>query len=163
MKLYEPFQFLTTEERINILLYCNQQQPVAGTTQGPNTVRNNRVVWYRDSRYWNHWIDRFNTIEPVIEWIQTPQISYYRPGESYGWHRDQNASMRTHERYYTLTCELQSADGGYLEIEDCQQNNLAQGEAIVFHSERRHRAVSPTSGERISLTVWAMAKNYHSN
>jgi hypothetical protein len=163
MKLYEPFKFLTTEQHRSIVDYARQQQPVLGTTQGPSTVRNNRVVWYRDSQYWDHWIDEFNTIEPVIDWIQTPQISYYRPGESYGWHRDQDSSKRTHERYFTLTCELQTADGGYLEIENCQQNNLAHGEAIIFHSERLHRAVSPTRGERISLTIWAMAKNYHKN
>ena len=100
----------------------------------------------------------FNSIEPVIDWIQTPQIAFYRPGEHYDWHVDTWPNFRTHIRYYTLTCELQSAPGGKLDLE---KNNfvLRKGQAMIFKPSDRHRAISPTHGERISFTIWAMAKN----
>jgi Rps23 Pro-64 3,4-dihydroxylase Tpa1-like proline 4-hydroxylase len=100
----------------------------------------------------------FNTIDPVIDWIQTPQIAFYKPGEHYDWHDDRWPSYRTHTRHFTLTCELQSAPGGKLEFEN---NNfmLRRGQAIIFKPSDKHKAVSPTEGERISFTIWAMAKN----
>ena len=36
---------------------------------------------------------------------------------------------------------------------------LKKGDAIIFRPQDRHRAVSPTEGERISFTIWAMSKN----
>ena len=154
MKLYEPFQFLSAEECDRIIEYGRQNQIKNAT----NPARKNRIVWYWESEQWQKWIAMLNTIEPVIDWIQTPQISFYKPGEQYNWHDDGWPSYRTHIRHFTLTCELQSAPGGKLVLEN---NNfiLRRGQAIIFKPSDRHKAVSPTDGERISFTIWAMAKN----
>ena len=76
MKLYEPFEFLTASECDEILHYAEDKK----TKDAENPVRRNRIVWYEDSRHWKRWIDMLNSIEPVIDWIQTPQISFYKPG-----------------------------------------------------------------------------------
>jgi hypothetical protein len=158
MKLYEPFQFLTAAECDDIIKYAKTKKINKGTTLRPSNARNNRVVWYEESILWEKWISMFNTIEPVVDWIQTPQIAFYKTGEEYKWHTDTWPNYRTHIRHFTLTCELQSAPDGRLELEN-KIFDLQKGEAIVFKPQDRHRAVSPTSGERISFTIWAMAKN----
>ena len=158
MKLYEPFQFLTANECDNIIDYADKTDVRPGTTLRKGNVRNNRVAWYKESGEWQNWIDMFNKIDPVIEWIQTPQVAFYKPGEEYKWHVDTWPNYRTHIRHFTLTCELQSAPGARLELEN-KQFDLAKGQAIIFKPQDKHRAVSPTDGERISLTIWAMAKN----
>ena len=155
MKLYEPFQFLAATECQEILQYAEERK----TKDAKNPVRRNRVVWYEDSKYWKKWIDVLNSIEPVIDWIQTPQISFYKPGEEYGWHNDGWPVYRTHIRHFTLTCELQSAPGACFEMSDHVIPPLKKGQAVVFRSQERHRATSPTEGERISFTIWAMTKN----
>jgi hypothetical protein len=157
MKLYEPFQFLTADECDELISYAKDKIE-NGKTLGKYTGRNNRVAWYKESKYWGKWIDMFNSIDPVIDWLQTPQIAFYKPGEYYDWHVDTWPNYRTHVRHFTLTCELQSAPGGKLDLE---HNNfvLRKGQAIVFKPGHRHRAISPTQGERISFTIWAMAKN----
>ena len=158
MKLYEPFQFLTANECDNIIDYADKTDVRPGTTLRKGNVRNNRVAWYKESGEWQNWIDMFNKIDPVIEWIQTPQVAFYKPGEEYKWHVDTWPNYRTHIRHFTLTCELQSAPGARLEIEN-KQFDLTKGQAIIFKPQDKHRAVSPTDGERMSLTIWAMAKN----
>jgi len=155
MKLYESFEFLTSTECDEILRYAEDKK----TKDAENPVRRNRIVWYEDSRYWKRWIEMLNSIEPVIDWIQTPQISFYKPGEQYGWHNDGWPSYRTHIRHFTLTCELQSAPGACFEMSDHVIPKLERGQAVVFRSTERHRATSPTEGERISFTIWAMTKN----
>lgn len=157
MKLYEPFQFLTATECDNIISYAKDKiKP--GSTLGKFSGRNNRIAWYEDSQHWAKWIAMFNKIDPVIDWIQTPQIAFYKPGEQYDWHVDTWPDYRTHVRHFTLTCELQSAPEGKLQIQD-KDFSLKKGEAIVFRPNDRHRAVSPSQDERISFTIWAMAKN----
>ena len=158
MKLYEPFQFLTANECDEIIKYADTSEIKPGTTLRSGKVRNNRVAWYKESHQWQKWISMFNTIDPVIDWIQTPQVAFYKPGEEYKWHVDTWPNYRTHIRHFTLTCELQSAPGARLEIEN-QQFDLKRGQAIIFKPHDKHRAVSPTDGQRISLTIWAMAKN----
>jgi predicted 2-oxoglutarate/Fe(II)-dependent dioxygenase YbiX len=36
---------------------------------------------------------------------------------------------------------------------------LKKGQAVIFRSTEKHRATSPTEGERISFTIWAMTLN----
>ncbi len=158
MKLYEPFQFLTASECDELIQYSKTHDIQPGTTLRSGTVRNNRVVWYKESKYWGRWIKMFNSIDPVIDWIQTPQIAFYKPGEQYKWHVDTWPKYRTHIRHFTLTCELQSAPGAKLEIRN-KNFDLQKGQAIIFKPQDEHRAISPSDGERISFTIWAMAKN----
>ena len=141
MKLYEPFQFLTDQECDELINYA-QDKIKNGTTLGKYAGRNNRVAWYKESKYWANWIN----------------ILKYTKGGHYDWHVDTWPQFRTHIRHFTLTCELQSAPGGKLVLEN---NNfiLRRGQAIIFKPSDRHKAVSPTGGERISFTIWAMAKN----
>ena len=157
MKLYEPFQFLTAEKCDEIIEYAKDKIQ-QGSTLGKFAGRNNRVAWYKESKHWQDWIDLFNTIDPVIDWIQTPQIAFYKPGEQYDWHDDTWPINRTHIRHFTLTCELQSASGGKLDLEH-HNFILRKGQAIIFKPHDRHRAITPTEGERISFTIWAMALN----
>lgn len=163
MKLYEPFQFLTANECDKIIAYGNERRKIQGYLDGKDNLqlRNNRIVWYEDSAKWSEWIKMFNTIEDKIRWIQTPQIAFYTPGEYYNWHNDQGKSQRTDQRYFTLTCNLQIADGSQFEIENKNIPKMKKGEAVIFYSTDKHRAITPASGERISLTIWAMARNYH--
>ena len=58
-----------------------------------------------------------------------------------------------------LSCELQSAPGGGIELEQHNIPKLQKGQAVIFKPGDRHRATPPTEGERISFTIWAMAKN----
>ena len=162
MKLYEPFQFLTTKECDEIIAYGNKgniRDGLVGRDKMNKSVRNNRLVWYEESKYWKNWIDQFNSVENKIDWIQTPQIAFYKPGEQYNWHVDTWPNYRTHIRHFTLTCELQSAPEGGLELRDKGKFDLQKGEAVLFRPQDEHRAVSPSSGERISFTIWAMTKN----
>ena len=163
MKLYEPFQFLTTDECDNIIAYGEKENKIAGILTGkPNLkLRNNRIVWYKDSSKWNQWISLFNRIENRIDWIMDPQISYYLPGEHYDWHTDRSTNNQNYQRHFTLTCNLQTAPGSMFELENINLPQLNRGDAVIFPSEDKHRATTPTSGERISLTIWSMVKNYH--
>tara|TARA_R110000823_G_scaffold211_1_gene871 strand:+ start:651 stop:1151 length:501 start_codon:yes stop_codon:yes gene_type:complete len=158
MKLYEPFDFLTTEECDEIIKYAENLEFIDGVSFGKPGIRKNRVIWYNNSDSWQSWIDTFNTIEPVVEWIEPPQIAFYKPGEVYHWHIDSLPNRRTHIRHFTLVCELQSAPNSGLELRD-KQFKLQKGQAIIFRSSDEHRATSPSSDERISLTIWARAKN----
>jgi hypothetical protein len=159
MKLYEPFQFLTADECDEIIAYAKRHEIKPGTTLGSGNVRKNRIVWFKDSTNWGKWISMFNSIEPVIDWIQEPQISFYSPGEQYDWHVDTWPNYRTHIRHFTLTCELQTASGSAFEIENHNVPGLKKGEAVIFKPQDRHRATTPREGERISFTIWAMALN----
>ena len=167
MKLYEPFQFLTEEQCKEIIQWSIVSGGMEkGTTSGHSSnkptnlqLRNNRIVWYKDSKYWKRWIDILNSVsDRKIDWIQTPQISFYKPGEFYEWHKDASLNTRTHIRHLTLSCELQSAPGGLLELED-KDIKLKQGQAVIFPVLHRHRAVSPSKQERISMVIWGMTLN----
>ena len=125
-----------------------------------NTKGTNRgVVWYEDTDRWEEWTETIKKIDPIVDWIQTPQIAVYNSGDQMDWHVDTWPKYRTHIRHLTLACELQSAPGGRLELEG-HDFTLQKGQAIIFRPPDRHRAVAPIEGQRISLTIWGMAKNY---
>ena len=58
MKLYETFQFLTTEECDEIIGYGRKNR----IQDAENPARKNRIVWYEDSSQWQKWITMLNTI-----------------------------------------------------------------------------------------------------
>jgi hypothetical protein len=163
-KLLEPFQFLSQQECDEIIQYARHNEINEATLHlghSNKSLRNNRVVWYMDSRRYQQWTDFFRkNFEPNIRWIQTPQIALYAPGEYYDLHQDEgDSSPRTDVRYLTLTANLQPADGAGLEIEGEKFLTTGHGTAVVFPSKMQHRALSPSSGERISFTIWAMGPN----
>ena len=161
MQLYKPFQFLNDAECNELIQYAKDNRLVPGKTakDKKRKIRNNRIVWYRDAQHWPRWIEMFNNIEPVIDWLQTPQISFYQPGEYYDWHVDTWPADRTHIRHFTLTCELQSAPDSQLHLQNHSFTPLKKGQAIIFLPGDRHKVSTPSDGERISFTIWAMAKN----
>ena len=159
MKLYEPFQFLTEEECDQLLEYGRSSPKQTGKTLGKSALRKNRIVWYRESKWWPKWLMMFQKMDESIEWIQDPQISFYIPGERYDWHVDTTPKHRTHIRHFTLTCELQTAKNARFELENYSLPKLKKGQAIIFKPSDMHRATSPTFGERVSFTIWAMSKN----
>ena len=161
MQMYKPFQFLTENECDEIITYAEKEKQLPGNTLGKdkNPVRSNRIVWYKNAERWKDWISMFNGIENKIDWIQDPQISFYSPGEKYDWHVDTWPKYRTHIRYFTLTCELQTAPDAGFQIEGFTFDPLKKGQAIIFKPQDRHRATTPSDGTRISFTIWAMALN----
>ena len=76
MKLYEPFQFLTEEECDQLLEYGRSSHKQTGKTLGKSALRKNRIVWYRESKWWPKWLMMFQKMDESIEWIQDPQISF---------------------------------------------------------------------------------------
>ena len=158
--MYKIFDFLDQEyvEYIRQYYFDNDSQEgnLAGN-QADKQLRDNRIVWFNDSTRWNNWIEFLKTYDEKIDWIQTPQISYYGPGQHYGWHTDSDFTRRTHKRYLTLNAEIQSAPGAGFEIKDHGIIKMKPGQAVVFPSKDLHRALPPTSGSRISFTIWGMA------
>jgi predicted 2-oxoglutarate/Fe(II)-dependent dioxygenase YbiX len=162
-KLLEIFNFFDNNTCNKIISYAENQIEEQGKLYNGLTdskLRNNRIVWYNISDQYQEWVNFLKNFDSSIDWIETPQISFYKPGEFFEYHRDSNdKSKRTHIRYLTLTANLQIAEGAYIEVEDKKFVNMQKGQAIVFLSSCQHRAVSPIQGERISFTIWGMAKN----
>lgn len=161
-ELYKVFDFLTDEYVEYIKTYYFFHPSVKGTVGGDHLVehkkiRNNQIVWFDDSDRWADWVKFLQGFDPLIEWIQTPQISHYGPDEYYDWHIDASPTRRTHKRHLTLTVEIQSAEGARFEIKDRDIGPMKPGQAVVFPSVDLHRATAPTIGNRMSLTIWGMA------
>ena len=70
MQLYKPFNFLTNELCDEIIQYAKNKNLKKGTTLVKNNVRKNRIVWYKESKYWQRWIDIFNKIESKMQEVQ---------------------------------------------------------------------------------------------
>lgn len=159
-ELYKVFDFLTPEYVEYIKEYYHNNSSIEGELAGnqPNKeLRDNRVVWFNDSLRWAEWVNFLKEFDPLIDWIQTPQISYYGPNQHYGWHTDSDRTHRTHKRYLTLNVEIQNAEGACFEIKNQDIGLMNPGQAVVFPSADLHRATAPTSGSRMSLTIWGMA------
>ena len=162
-KLLEVFDFIDDTLCDEIIGYGQneiKQQGKLYTGQTNTQLRNNRIVWYKDSKKYQQWTNYLKEFDASIDWIETPQISYYLPGEYFELHTDQQeGSKRTHIRKLTLTANLQTADEGCIEVLGKKYAEMKKGQAVVFQSSCQHRAISPTAGERISFTIWGMAKN----
>ena len=52
--------------------YGNKEEKIQGYLDGKDNLelRNNHIVWYKESSKWNSWIEMFNQIEDRIKWIQ---------------------------------------------------------------------------------------------
>jgi len=158
MKLYKPFQFLTAAECDELIQY-GKDKIQNGTTLGKFAGRNNRIAWYKESKHWARWIEMFNSIEPVIDWIQTPQIAFYQPGEHYDWHVDVGHGDAAC-RKISISVMLSPDDkykGGDLEVNDhgvLRQGIREQGSINLFPSYMPHRVAPVTEGERWALVIW---------
>lgn len=161
IQLYQVFDFLDKHYVEYIKKYYhdhNSQDAVVGNSSRVNKkIRNNSIVWFKDSSMWNQWIELLQKFDNRIDWIQTPQISFYDQGQQYDWHFDTGPKNRTHIRHLTLNVEIQSAPGAGFEIEGHGIISMLPGQAVVFPSKDLHRALPPISGSRISFTIWGMA------
>ena len=160
LEIFEFLDHTTCDEIIDYGMQANKEQGKLYTGQTDTQLRNNRIVWYKDSRYYQTWTNFLKNFDAAIDWVETPQISFYSPGEYFELHTDQQeVSRRTHIRHLTLTANLQVAHGGHIEVLGRQYTDMKKGQAVVFESSCQHRAISPIAGERISFTIWGMAKN----
>jgi predicted 2-oxoglutarate/Fe(II)-dependent dioxygenase YbiX len=166
IKLEQPFRLFTESECLDIISRARQLNPSMARVMGydPNRQhRNNSAFWLTlaESEYDYLW-DVVGELQSefALTWMQKPiQISRYQVGEYYDWHCDTYPSDgRTSVRSLTLTCTLQTAASAVFETRD-DSWDLEPGWAVVFDSNREHRAQAPTQGERISLTVWYMKPN----
>mgnify|MGYP000589357088 CR=1 FL=1 len=164
IQFLEPFPLFCPQECQELIRAADQLQP--GRTQNPDPdqrVRTNSIFWLAlqpelKDRLWRLALS-FRDRYPWT-WFQEPvQISRYRPGEYYHWHRDSYGNeSRSSTRAITLTCTLQPAPGAVFSVED-RDFDLAAGEAVIFDSHQLHCAQAPAAGERWAFTVWYMQPN----
>ena len=173
MILYEPFQFLTADECDALISYAKDKIE-NGKTLGKYTGRNNRVAWYKESKYWGEWIDMCNSIDPVIDWLQTPQIAFYKPGEYYDWHVDQDIDPYQQGAYKGLTRKISLSvslnDKSKYEAGDFKfsYNNKEtickelkqKGTVVVFPSFIHHKVEPVKKGVRYSIVKWFLGKSF---
>lgn len=163
IELNVPFRLFTEDQCEYLIERALQQELEWGKTYSPDVkVRTNEITWLELSEgeydnLWNIVKDYWNE----IHWYEKPiQISRYGPNQFYEWHDDAKPNRhRTSLRHLTLTCTLKSAPGAVFETE-LGVYDLMPGEAILFPSKLRHRALAPTIGERWSFTVWYMQRSY---
>ncbi len=161
LKLNEPFRLFTEEQCQDLIRRATEQGLQQGQTYSSNTdIRNNNVSWLElaDEEY-NYLWETVKDFWWTVHWYEKPvQISRYQPGELYDWHDDAKPNKgRSSVRHLTLTCTLQSAPGAVFETED-GVFELEPGMAVLFPSDKKHRATAPAEGERWSFTVWYMRR-----
>ena len=166
IKLEQPFRLFTEQECLDIIARARRLNPSMARVMSHDPQRqkrNNSAFWLTlaEPEYDYLWdVVKDLHSDFALTWMQKPiQISLYQVGEYYDWHQDTYSSDgRTSVRSLTLTCTLQTAASAVFETRDASWD-LEPGWAVVFDSNREHRAQAPTQGERISLTVWYMKPN----
>lgn len=125
--------------------------------------RSNKInVLYQVPDRHAEWIQLAKIFDKSVDYIEHPSIARYEKGEMIGWHQD---TMPINLRRVTLIAHLQTAPGSCLEVYDDKsdkiysydEHNMPKGSAVAFPSTMFHRVTPPTSGERISFTIWANA------
>jgi hypothetical protein len=161
LKLYEPFRLFTEKRCKDLIRRATDKGLQSGETYSSTSdVRINNVSWLElDNDEYDYLWETVKDFWWTVHWYEKPiQISKYSPGEYYDWHDDAKPNKgRSSVRYLTLTCTLQSAPGAIFETED-RVYDLEPGMAVLFPSDKKHRATSPTEGERWSFTVWYMKR-----
>lgn len=126
-------------------------------------VRNHHIKWLmRPDWQWLH--DRMFQAGAAINRIywgwhlsqaesEDVQFSRYEAGERYDWHRD--VGRDNPGRQVSMVVLLKNAEaGGGLELEQDGKIELAEGDAVVFPSDERHRALEVERGRRETLVLW---------
>ena len=100
----------------------------------------------------------FNNIEPVIDWLQTPQISFYQPGEYYDWHVDTGNSVCHRKLSFTIQLsDDKDYVGGDVEFIGSKVDTKAfrqKGVCIIYPSFLPHRVSKVTKGTRHAIVGW---------
>ena len=161
--LFEPFELWNAQqcqELIDRAQHALEKGKVYNYTAESN-VRTNFISWIDlTENEKNHCWDVIRPFWDEVTWFEHPvQISRYRPGEFYDWHRDEKPGRkRSSIRHLTLTCTLQPAPGAQFELKT-RTYELGQGQAVLFPSKYDHRATAPTEQERCAFTIWYMKPN----
>jgi hypothetical protein len=160
MKLFQPFEFLTTEECQFVLEQVGELSHGRTLGGNPQGVRKNKVHWWSPPEIWS---DRlWDIAEPYHEqfqltWMSKPcQISLYEPGDFYDWHVDSYDTIgRKSMRGLTFTMSLQGAKDAVIEFESGPVE-LSTGQGVFFPSDQRHSAWNRGTQSRWALTIWYM-------
>ena len=184
MKLYEPFDFLTSEECQEIINYGRTQHDIVHDALIGNYTldprqRKCKVCWYDNKKYNEKILKVFKTFNKNIFLNDGLQITFYKFKDFYNWHSDTIHKKkkwwmffsREIVRLLSITVELQPAPkaGLYLDTRaypDIPRNEdlsikLKQGQAIVYPSKIIHMAQNKGDGERISLVAWGSEITKH--
>lgn len=161
LQLNVPFRLFTEEQCKDLISRAESQGLSQGQTYSANSeARNNNVSWLElTNEEYDYLWETVKDYWWTLHWFEKPvQISKYAKGDFYDWHDDAKPNKsRSSVRHFTLTCTLQSAPGAVFETED-QVFDLEPGMAVLFPSDKQHRATEPAEGERWSFTVWYMRR-----
>ena len=146
---------------------ANQLEFQPGTTGHDDRERVSDVAWLRRGPEWD-WL-----YEIVVPWMtacapshytfdgagDAIQLTRYREGGFYGWHRDNDGDNR---RMVSTSIVLQpSRVGGNLEIGGHVYVDLSRGDGVVFSSHAKHRVTPVGGGRRDSLVLWLSGEATH--
>ena len=130
--------------------------------------RISNISWLDDAREWA-WLRRL-LAGAVYEanasiWnadisggIDGIQFTRYGSGGFYNWHEDRGSTDGSiAKRALSIVVLLREPEsGGGLELENGGVMPLKVGDAVVFPSEERHRALAVEEGERETLVAWVL-------
>lgn len=152
----------------------------SGTLAGEENIRENEVVWIRDQWIYDLIWPYMAKANNVAGWkydihsSEDIQISRYKEGDFYSWHRDgkgdhlsvyteKNSIIQNRVRKLSMSVILNDDyDGGEFQFthyskEKCDIHTPVpnkRGTIIVFPSDTEHRITPVTKGIRYSLVVW---------
>jgi hypothetical protein len=165
-KYFEIFHFLDEHICDEIIKYSHlftsnfssSTKMLHGTLKRSNKIN---VLYQVPDRH-TEWIQLAKIFDKSVDYIEYPSIATYEKGEMIGWHQD---TMPISLRCVTMIAHLQTAPGACLQVYDDKsdkiysydEHNMPKGSAVAFPSTMFHRVTPPTSGERISFSIWANA------
>ena len=147
----------------------------SGTLAGEENVRENEVVWIRDQWVYDLVGPYMAKANDIAEWkyeihsSEDIQISRYKEGDFYTWHRDGKGDhLSVYKEAYrvrklSMTVMLNDDyEGGEFQFANYSEEKCnihtpvpnKRGTVIVFPSDTEHRVTPVTKGIRYSLVVW---------
>ena len=141
----------------------------SGTIAGEENVRKNDVGWIEDQWVYDIiWPFVFKANDKSgwkyrIDSSENIQISRYKEGDFYSWHKDGKEEQENRIRKLSMTVLLNDDyEGGEFQFanyseEKCNIHTPAPnktGTVIVFPSDTEHRVTPVTKGIRYSLVAW---------
>lgn len=174
MSTYWHWEKALPKEVCEIMLkeISSMQLELASITHNNNGAidteqRNNKVVFLPN----NHWVEGIllnyaRYANSFAGWNfslggnEPIQVTSYREGEKYEWHRDSEITDKSkpYQRKVTVVCQLSDANdftGGGLFINHGDKSILKnQGDIAAFPAFMLHKAAEVTSGHRITLVCW---------
>ena len=141
----------------------------SGTIAGEENVRKNDVGWIEDQWVYDIiWPFVFKANDKSgwkyrIDSSENIQISRYKEGDFYSWHKDGKEEQENRIRKLSMTVLLNDDyEGGEFQFANYSEEKCnihtpvpnKTGTAIVFPSDTEHRVTPVTKGIRYSLVAW---------